>query len=107
MMDTAPTGSTRIESMPDSKDSKVRDMLFAVMNSLVDKEDDLEVATIAGVDGAAFQVRAAASDIGKLIGKSGRTARAIRIILGASASKHGRRYTLDIGSPRSLHIDSK
>jgi len=87
--------------MADSQDSSVRDMLLAVMNSLVDKEDDLEVAAIGIADGAVFQVRAASSDVGKLIGKGGRTARAIRVILGATAAKHGRRYTLDISPPKS------
>jgi uncharacterized protein len=101
MMDTARHESTRLSSIADSHDSKIREMLIAVLNSLVDDEDGLEVATITVEGGAAFQVRAAAGDIGKLIGKSGRTARAIRIILGASAAKHGRRYTLDIGPPKS------
>ncbi len=75
-------------------------MLFALMSSLVDSEDELEIVTIVATGGAAFQVRAAAGDIGKLIGKAGRTARAIRTILGACAAKHGRRYTLDIGPPK-------
>ena len=80
----------------DPKDLKVRDMLLTLMRSLVDAEDKLEVALIATAEGAAFQVRCAALDVGKLIGKSGRTARAIRTILSASAAKNGRRYTLDI-----------
>jgi predicted RNA-binding protein YlqC (UPF0109 family) len=80
----------------DPRDLKVRDMLLAVMRSLVDAEDKLEIACVAAAEGAAFQVRCASLDVGKLIGKSGRTARAIRTILSASAAKNGRRYTLDI-----------
>ncbi len=83
-------------SAVDSKDLKVRDMLLVVMRSLVDAEDKLEIALVAAAEGAAFQVRCAPLDVGKLIGKSGRTARAIRTILSASAAKNGRRYTLDI-----------
>jgi predicted RNA-binding protein YlqC (UPF0109 family) len=80
----------------DPKDVKVREMLLFVMRSLVDAEDKLEIALLAAAEGAAFQVRCAPLDVGKLIGKSGRTARAIRTILSASAAKNGRRYTLDI-----------
>jgi hypothetical protein len=93
--------STSIEPMADPRDSRVRDMLLAIMSSLVDNEDDLEIATISAADGALFRVRAANNDIGKLIGKSGRTARAVRVILGASAAKQGRKYTLDIAPPKS------
>jgi uncharacterized protein len=83
-------------SAADPRDLKVRDMLLVVMRSLVDAEDKLEIALVAAAEGAAFQVRCAPLDVGKLIGKSGRTARAIRTILSASAAKSGRRYTLDI-----------
>jgi predicted RNA-binding protein YlqC (UPF0109 family) len=71
-------------------------MLLAVIRSLVDEADRLELLHIPGDEGMAFQVRSAAGDVGKLIGKSGRTARAIRTILSATAAKNGRRYSLDI-----------
>jgi predicted RNA-binding protein YlqC (UPF0109 family) len=71
-------------------------MLLTLVCSLVDEVDKIELIHIAGDEGMGFQVRSAASDTGKLIGKSGRTARAIRTILGAAAAKTGRRYTLDI-----------
>lgn len=71
-------------------------MLLGVVRSLVDEADQVELLHIADEDGMAFQVRAATSDVGKLIGKSGRTARAIRTILAASAARNGRRYSLDI-----------
>lgn len=78
------------------RDAHVRDMLLAVVRSLVDQPEAVELLHISGTDGIAFQVRSAANDIGKLIGKSGRTARAIRTILSGSAAKSGRRYSLDI-----------
>jgi predicted RNA-binding protein YlqC (UPF0109 family) len=80
----------------DSRDAEVRSMLLCVVRSLVDEADRVELLHVAGEDGMAFQVRSAASDVGKLIGKSGRTARAIRTILSASAARNGRRYSLDI-----------
>jgi predicted RNA-binding protein YlqC (UPF0109 family) len=101
MTDMAQFVPEKVESEADSHDARVREMLLAVLRSLVNEEDKLEIATVSEEGGAAFQVQAADSDIGKLIGKSGRTARAMRIILGAAAAKHGRRYTLDIGPPRS------
>jgi predicted RNA-binding protein YlqC (UPF0109 family) len=97
MTDISATNAAETDSAnADPRDIKVRDMLLAVMHSLVDQEDKLEMLHIAGADGVAFQVRASSGDVGKLIGKSGRTARAIRTILSASAAKNGRRYTLDI-----------
>ena len=96
MVDMLPRTPAEAASAADPRDLKVRDMLLVVMRSLVDAEDKLEIAHIAAAEGAAFQVRCAPLDVGKLIGKSGRTARAIRTILSASAAKNGRRYTLDI-----------
>ena len=71
-------------------------MLLCVVRSLVDEADRVELLHVAVEDGMAFQVRSAANDVGKLIGKSGRTARAIRTILSANAARNGRRYSLDI-----------
>ncbi len=80
----------------DPNDLEVRGMLLTIVCSLVDDVDHIELIHIAGEQGMGFQVRSAATDTGKLIGKSGRTARAIRTILSAAAATHGRRYTLDI-----------
>ena len=96
MTDTSLKTPVETPAPADQKDLKVRDMLLALMRSLVDTEEKLEIALVAAAEGAAFQVRCAPLDVGKLIGKSGRTARAIRTILSASAAKNGRRYTLDI-----------
>jgi uncharacterized protein len=82
--------------LPDPRDTEVRGMLLGVVRSLVDEADQVELLHIADEGGMAFQVRAATSDVGKLIGKSGRTARAIRTILAANAARNGRRYSLDI-----------
>ena len=89
---------TVADAMPsvDPRDVQVHDMLLAVIRSLVDEVDKIEFVRISGGEGMAFQVRLAANDVGKLIGKGGRTARAIRCILSGNAAKNGRRYSLDI-----------
>jgi predicted RNA-binding protein YlqC (UPF0109 family) len=89
-------------------------MLLCVVRSLVDEADRVELLHVAGDGGMAFQVRSAANDVGKLIGKSGRTARAIRTILSANAARNGRRYSLDIvqdnvpqnGPLANAHLDA-
>ncbi len=80
-------------------------MLLGVVRSLVDEAERVELLHIADENGMAFQVRAATSDVGKLIGKSGRTARAIRTILAANAARNGRHYSLDIVQ-ESLNTDA-
>jgi predicted RNA-binding protein YlqC (UPF0109 family) len=79
----------------DPRDAEVGTMLRAVLRSLVDVVDELEIVPLADAAGVSFQVHAAAEDMGKLIGKSGRTARAIRTILSGNAAKAGRRYSVD------------
>jgi predicted RNA-binding protein YlqC (UPF0109 family) len=79
----------------DPRDVEVGAMLLAVARSLVDKADELELLSLANAEGVAFQLRSAAEDVGKLIGKSGRTARSIRTILNGNSIKNGRRYSVD------------
>jgi predicted RNA-binding protein YlqC (UPF0109 family) len=100
------TNRAEIGAVSDPRDAEVRGMLLCVVRSLVDEADRVELLHIADEDGMAFQVRAALSDVGKLIGKSGRTARAIRTILTANAARNGRRYSLDIVQ-ESLDADAQ
>jgi len=58
--------------------------------------DSVELRTEELNGSICFRVQVSPSDIGKLIGKQGRTARSIRTILGAASMKTGHRYTLDI-----------
>ncbi len=89
--DTADTNAN------DPRDRYVGDMLMTVLRSLVDREEELEMVSLADAGGVSFQIHSAAEDVGKLIGKGGRTARAIRVILGANAVKYKRRYSIDFG----------
>jgi len=63
---------------------------------LVDKPEEVAVAEVDGERTAIFELRVAPSDIGKVIGKQGNTARAMRTILSASGTKIGKRCVLEI-----------
>jgi predicted RNA-binding protein YlqC (UPF0109 family) len=79
----------------DPRDAEVSQMLQYVLRSLVDRPDDLIIAPLADSAGVSFHVRSAPDEVGKLIGKNGRTARAIRTILSGNAARLGRRYSVD------------
>jgi len=79
----------------DPRDKEVGVMLLVVLRSLVDRGDEVSMVPLADANGISFQVHAPADEVGKLIGKGGRTARAIRVILGANAIKNRRRYSID------------
>jgi predicted RNA-binding protein YlqC (UPF0109 family) len=63
---------------------------------LVDDPASVDVQEIDEGDGALIELRVAPADIGKVIGKEGRTAQSMRAILMAASSKMGRRAHLDI-----------
>jgi len=67
-----------------------------IAKALVDSPDDVAVNEVAGEQVTVLELRVAPSDLGKVIGKQGRTARSIRTILGAASMKLNRRYTLEI-----------
>ena len=64
--------------------------------SLVDKPEEVAVAQVDGERTVIFELRVATTDIGKVIGKQGNTARAMRTILSASGTKIGKRCVLEI-----------
>jgi hypothetical protein len=63
---------------------------------LVDKPEEVSVADVDGEKTAIFELRVAKSDIGKVIGKQGNTARAMRTIMSAAGTKLDKRYVLEI-----------
>ena len=67
-----------------------------IAKSLVDKPEAVSVKQIDGERTMVFELRVDKSDIGKVIGKQGNTARAIRTILGAAGTKLGKRSVLEI-----------
>ena len=74
----------------------MKQLIEDIANSLVDVPEDVVVTTVDGEQVTVIELKVAASDLGKVIGKQGRTARSIRTILGAAGMKVNRRYTLEI-----------
>ncbi len=74
----------------------MQQLVEAVAQALVDQPEAVIVES-RDVDGTlALRLKVAASDLGKIIGRQGRTARSLRVILGAAALKRNQRCTLDI-----------
>jgi predicted RNA-binding protein YlqC (UPF0109 family) len=73
-----------------------KDFVEYVAKSLVDEPDNVEVNVIEGEKSTILELRVAADDIGKVIGKNGRIAKAVRTLLNATASKTGKRVVLEI-----------
>ncbi|MCK4836178.1 MAG: KH domain-containing protein [Candidatus Aminicenantes bacterium] len=74
----------------------MKELVETVCKSLVDNPDQVKVTQIDGEQTTILEIRVAQSDLGKVIGKQGRTARAIRTILAAAGMKQRRRYNLEI-----------
>jgi predicted RNA-binding protein YlqC (UPF0109 family) len=74
----------------------LRDLIAMIAEALVDDPDSVDVQEIDGDHNSLIELRVAQSDIGKVIGKEGRTAQSMRTILTATSTKLGRRAHLDI-----------
>ena len=74
----------------------MRDLILIIAKSLVDQPDEVEVAEVKGVKITVLELRVAKDDLGKVIGKQGKTAHAIRTILNATATKLKQRAVLEI-----------
>lgn len=74
----------------------MKDLVEYIAKSLVDKPSDVSVRETQGERTTIIELRVAQEDLGKVIGKEGRTARAMRIILSAAGTKMGKRCVLEI-----------
>lgn len=74
----------------------MRELVEEIAKALVDLPDEVVVREVAGEQTTVLELRVAPSDLGKVIGKQGRTARSIRTLLGAVGMKLNRRFTLEI-----------
>lgn len=79
-----------------SSSSPLIDLVALIARSLVDQPDKVSVREVLGDRYPRIELCVARDDIGKVIGKDGRTAQSIRVLLNAAASKAGRRAHLDI-----------
>ena len=82
--------------MTDGQHDPMRDLVAEIARALVDEPDAVVVEVQRHEESSVLKLRVAPSDIGKVIGKQGRTARSMRTILGAVSMKQHHRYTLDI-----------
>ncbi|OQX67053.1 MAG: RNA-binding protein [Sorangiineae bacterium NIC37A_2] len=74
----------------------LKDLVATVAEALVDDPDGVEVAEIEDERGVLVELRVAKGDMGKVIGKDGRTAQSIRALLNAAAARQGCRAQLEI-----------
>ncbi len=74
----------------------LKDFVEYVAKSLVDKPEEVQVCEVEGEQTSVLELRVAKEDLGKVIGKQGRTARAIRTLLVAASSKTQKRTMLEI-----------
>ena len=73
-----------------------KELVEFVVKGLVDVPEEVSVNVIEGEKSTILELKVAQEDVGKVIGKQGRIAKAIRTILSASATRDGRRATLEI-----------
>jgi hypothetical protein len=76
--------------------SELSRMIEIIARTLVDLPDEVSVAEVIGENTTVIELRVAKSDIGKIIGKEGKTAKAIRTLLLGAATKIKRRTVLEI-----------
>jgi len=74
----------------------MKDLIAYIAKALVDKPEEVSVTELEGEQTSVIELRVAKEDLGKIIGKQGRTARAIRTILGAASTKIKKRSVLEI-----------
>lgn len=77
-------------------DDPMKDLMEQIAKALVDKPDQVEVSEVEGEQTTVIELRVAKDDLGKVIGKQGRTARALRTILSAASTKLRKRSVLEI-----------
>jgi predicted RNA-binding protein YlqC (UPF0109 family) len=74
----------------------MKELVELIARALVDTPDKVKVKEIESAQATVLELRVADGDLGKVIGKQGRTARAIRTILNASGTKLKKRFVLEI-----------
>ena len=74
----------------------LKDLIEYIVKSLVDHPDQVQVAEVEGEQTSVLELKVAKEDLGKVIGTQGRTARAMRTILGAASTKAKKRSVLEI-----------
>ncbi|MBN1296147.1 KH domain-containing protein [bacterium] len=74
----------------------MKDLVEAIIREIVDHPDDVQVNEVSGEMTTIIELRVAPSDMGKVIGRQGRTAKAIRTLLNAAGMRANRRIEFEI-----------
>ena len=74
----------------------MKDLITIIVQALVDQPEEVSVSEVAGAQTTVLEVTVAKSDMGKVIGKRGRNAQAIRTILSAASGKRRKNYMFEI-----------
>ena len=74
----------------------MRTLVEEIAKALVDEPQQVEVKAVDQGETTVLELKVAGEDVGKVIGKQGRTARSIRTLLAAASMKYHKRYTLEI-----------
>ncbi|OGP15771.1 MAG: RNA-binding protein [Deltaproteobacteria bacterium RIFCSPLOWO2_02_FULL_50_16] len=74
----------------------MQELITTIAKALVDNPDQVEVTAISGEQTTVIELRVAKEDLGKVIGKQGRTAHAMRTLLSAASTKLNKRCVLEI-----------
>jgi predicted RNA-binding protein YlqC (UPF0109 family) len=74
----------------------LKELIRSIAVELVDHPEEVDVVEVPGNNNSVIELRVARDDVGKVIGKEGRTAQSMRTILSAVSAKSGRRVHLDI-----------
>jgi uncharacterized protein len=77
-------------------DGAMKELIEYIAKALVDNPDDVSVSEVDGSQTAVLELKVAKEDLGKIIGKQGRTARAMRTLLAAASAKIKKRTVLEI-----------
>ncbi|RKZ20302.1 KH domain-containing protein [bacterium] len=77
----------------------MKELIEHIAKALVDNPDQVEVREIAGERTVVYELKVGPGDIGKIIGKEGKTAKALRTIITAASMKSGKRAVLEILEP--------
>ena len=74
----------------------MKDLVELIARALVDNPEEVMVTAIEGNQATVLELKVAKEDLGKIIGKQGRTARSLRTIIGAASAKERKRIVLEI-----------
>ncbi len=74
----------------------MKDLIERIVRALVDNPEEVTVTAIEGNQATVLELKVAKEDLGKIIGKQGRTAKSLRTIVGAASGKERKRVVLEI-----------